>query len=266
MYHSLTISDWKITINTYDDWYLAPTSRPSFSPPSFSMQTLEIPGRDGLLDVTTSLTKFPTFGNRSGSFEFLIHPDSPYTWYETYQKVANHLHGQTKSVSLEDDPAYWYEGRFWLNDFKSGEKYSTITLNYSVQPYKKSKWTTLDTWDIDPFNLDRPVSSWFKDLIVSSDDYVETFDTISQFGDDIRQEIVGRGSVSPILIVESDDRNGIDISFRNEELGIFYTAHLNDGENEDPNIIFSMNYPNNWMRISAKGHGKLSIKYNIRSL
>lgn len=268
MYYSLTISDWKISANTYDDWYLVPTSRPYFAPPTFTSATIEIPGRNGSIDVATSLTKFPTFGNRTGTIEFLIHPDSPYTWYETYQKVANYLHGQTKQISLEDDPAYWYEGRLTVDSFKSDKRYSVIVIRYDLQPYKKSKWTTLETWPVDPFHLPagRVVSDYFKNLTVSSNDYEEVFDTISQFDDSRRQEMIGQVETIPNIIVSNTSGNGIDIQFLNEELQIAYVTHLPEGSTKDSNIIFSMYHPNNFMRISAKGQGNMSIEYNIRSL
>lgn len=269
MYYSLTIADDKSSINTYDDWYIAPTSRPLFSPPSFDMQIVTIPGRNGLLDVTTALTKFPTFGNRTGSFEFLIHPESLMTWHETYSKVANYLHGQTKKVSLEDDPSYWYEGRFWLNDFKSGDHYSKITIDYSVEPYKKSKWTTLETWEEDPFDLapDISISDWFKDLkSLFSDNWTQVFNSIERFDDRYRQEMIGQALFSPTIIINSEDGNGLDIWFENDEMQIQYINHLADGSTVDPSVIFSMQHPNNGLRLAVKGLGTVSIEYNIRSL
>ena len=38
---------------------------------------------------------------------------------------------------LEDDPEYYYEGRFSVNSWKSDKTHSSITINYSVAPYKK---------------------------------------------------------------------------------------------------------------------------------
>jgi hypothetical protein len=267
MYYSLTISDDKTSINTYDDWFIVPTSRPSFSPPSFEAHTIEIPGRNGLLDVTTAFTKFPTFGNRTGTFEFLIHPETPMTWHDTYSKIGNFIHGQTRKISLEDDPAYWYEGRFWLTDFKTGDHYSTITIEYSVEPYKKSKWSTIDDWEIDPFEFNEGVyiKDYFKDLESNSpDSWTQIFNS-ERFEHDKMQGIVGQAPTVPELIVEAFD-NGLDVWFENDELGIIYQTHLENGSNTDSNIIFSMLNPYNGVRMAIKGIGKLSIKYNIASL
>lgn len=283
MYYALTFdetdtntfgADFK-TVNTWDDWYLVPTNRPSFSPPSFNISTLTIPGRDGLLDVSSLLTKYPTYGNRTGSLEFLIHPDSPFSWSETYSKVSNYLHGQYRKVSLEDDAAYWYTGRFWLNEFKTNKHYSTISINYSLEPYKKSKWTTTENWIWDPFNFKNGVilRDYYLYLMVGNNesadepttDYKQIFNS-ANIQEEYRQEAIGRMTVCPKFIIESFDENGIDIWFENDELSIGYTVHMNDGETVDPNIIFSMQHPDNGVRVAAKGWGRVSIDFYIGSL
>lgn len=279
MYYSLTFTDNLGSINTYKDWYMAPTSRPFLSPPKFDIETINIPGRNGDLDVTTSLSKYPTFGNRTGSWEFLIHPESKFTWHETYSKVLNYLHGQTKKVSLEDDSSFLYEGRFWIDDFKSGEHYSTITINYNVWPFKKSKWTTIEEWEENPLNLpeDFDMLSKFKELTCDSPDSIsgDLYDTNEVYKqvfnswtipEEYRQMIIGYGVFSPIIIAESNSSKGLDVWFENTELGIDYRVHMNDGRNVNANILFSAYNPNNRVRIAVKGLGKLSIEYNIRSL
>lgn len=269
MYYSLTIADDMTSINTYDDWRIAPKERPSFSPPSFDMQTITINGRNGLFDVTTSLTRFPTFGNRTGSFTFLIHPESPYSWYDTYSKISNYLHGQTKRISLEDDSAFWYTGRLWLSSFKTGKTYSEITIEYSVEPYKKSKWTTVDVWDDFPYELPEGavISNYYKNLQSnSSSEWTQVFNSMTNFDDWNRQLIIGQGPTIPTLTINSDNGTGLDIWFENDELQIMYITHLADGEIKDTNIIFSMMHPNNGVRMAVKGVGKVSIKYNIQNL
>ena len=41
-------------------------------------------------------------------------------------------------LSLDDEPLFYYQGRVWVSDFKSDKNYSTLTLNYKLQPYKYS--------------------------------------------------------------------------------------------------------------------------------
>ena len=66
MYHSITFG----SKNTWEDWHLVPTSRPLFLPPKQKKSITDIPGGDGVLDMSEALTGYPVFNNREGSFEF----------------------------------------------------------------------------------------------------------------------------------------------------------------------------------------------------
>ena len=46
-----------------DDWRLVPASRPVFNPPAQKVKTLEIPGGDGVIDLSQSLTGYPVYQN-----------------------------------------------------------------------------------------------------------------------------------------------------------------------------------------------------------
>lgn len=154
MYHSVIFGEK----NTWDDWHLIPTSRPVINPPEPKINQVEIPGSDGSLDLTNALNPFVYFKNRTGSIEFMIVNDLYYLvrtheeWFEVYSEIANYLHGQKMRMILEDDPDYFYEGRFKVNSFKSGKNYSTITIDYDVNPYKWSVVSTLDNPDYYYYN------------------------------------------------------------------------------------------------------------------
>ena len=60
-------------------------------------------------------------------------------WLETYYDIADYIHGQKMRAVLEDDPHYYYEGRFSVNSWKSDKDWSKITIDYNVSPYKMRK-------------------------------------------------------------------------------------------------------------------------------
>ena len=68
MSHSITIG----TRNTYKDWYLVPDGRPVVAMPEPKLVTVDVPGRNGLLDLSESIRKFPVFSNRTGSWNFHV--------------------------------------------------------------------------------------------------------------------------------------------------------------------------------------------------
>ena len=161
MYHSITIGDK----NTWDDWHLIPATRPLFNPPTVKENMVNIPGGDGVLDLTASLAGRPTYNNRTGSWIFYVQNGFK-DWSVLYSEIMVYLHGQTFKAILEDDPAYFYEGRFSVNQWKSDKDYSQIVINYNVGPYKKEINNTGSDWLWDPFNFETGIIRNYKNLSV----------------------------------------------------------------------------------------------------
>ena len=161
MYHSITFGDK----NTWDDWHLIPTSRPFFVPPSPRTRYVEIPGADGNLNLNEILTGYPLYDNREGSIEFVVAQDY-WDWTTAYSTIMNYLHGNGMKAVLEDDPGYYYEGRFWVEEWASGAYFSTITIGYNVYPFKMSVQSSLDPWEWDTFNFETGVINDTKDISV----------------------------------------------------------------------------------------------------
>ena len=168
MYHSITFGEK----NTWDDWHLIPSSRPVFSPPQPNIRLLNIPGRSGSLDVTDTFGEV-VYADRTGSFEFYVdHETEPTTkevaderdfttwesWADAYSSIANYLHGQKFQAILEDDPHFYYEGRFMVNEWRSNANFSTIVISYTVQPYKFTIREAGDDWLWDDFFFGNPNS------------------------------------------------------------------------------------------------------------
>lgn len=128
MYHSLIISGR----NTYENWEMYPTSRPFVSPPEVKTNYIDIPGIDGGIDFTESLTGKAQYGYRKGSWEFMLIPQSD--WARVYRDLTNFLHGKIHTVVLEDDPDYQYTGRLSINAWRSEQHNSKIVINYVLDP------------------------------------------------------------------------------------------------------------------------------------
>ncbi len=161
MYHSITFGDK----NTWDDWHLIPEKRPLFNPPPVKTSIIEIPGSDGLLDLTTALSGRPLYGNRTGSWDFVVEPGFK-DWTLLYSEIMSHLHGQKMTAVLEDDPSYYYEGRFSVNKWDSDRDWSRITIDYSVGPFKNYAIGS-DRWEWDTFNFETGIIRNYKNLVVA---------------------------------------------------------------------------------------------------
>ena len=149
-YHSVVFGD----MNTYDDWHLVASERPAVAMPKVKTQYYDAPGSDGQIDVTNALSAEPVYSNREGSFEFYVLNDDPdYNWVEVYDKIVNYLHGKKMKMILEDDPEYYYKGRFAVEDWKTQPDWSRITISYNLEPFKyyvdDDRYAILD-WETNP--------------------------------------------------------------------------------------------------------------------
>ena len=177
--HSITFGDGSLTsdgkfagMNTWTNWHLVPSSRPTMPMPGFATKYIEIPGRDGTIDLSEFLVKRPVYGDRSGSFEFYVDNTKEKDWIGLYRRIATYLHGKRMKMCLTgDDPEYYYEGRFSLNEWASDQNWSRIVINYQVGPYKKAlrvQGAEDIIWDNFNFNTDYHWYVVFSDLEVTT--------------------------------------------------------------------------------------------------
>lgn len=148
MYHSIYFGTGTVGkngfsngANTWTTWHLIPSSRPSVAPPGISASSIQIPGRNGSIDMTEYLTGGLTFGDRSGSWDFLVDNDHEY-WVDIKNNITNFLHGKRMSCMLEDDPTRIYTGRFSVSEWKSEAVCSSITISYALEPFPQTRTVT----------------------------------------------------------------------------------------------------------------------------
>ncbi len=153
MYHSITFGNK----NTWDDWHLIPTSRPYMELPEIKTNIIDIPGAYGSLDISESLVGHILYENRQGSLEFYIDHEYWKSWVDTFHTIASYLHGQRMKCILEDDPGYYYDGRFTVSKWSSEESYSKITIDYDVYPFKKELTERSEPWLWDPFDFEEGI-------------------------------------------------------------------------------------------------------------
>lgn len=137
-----TVSKGGVTYNTFipfanswTDWHAIPSSRPSITHPAPAIKFIEIPGSSSYLDLTEFLTGGITYGQRQGSLSFYIDNEHE-NWETIRRKIVNTLHGKSVKMVLEDDPMYYYDGRFTVGNWESGASNSSITISYQLSPYK----------------------------------------------------------------------------------------------------------------------------------
>ena len=130
MVHSVVIDDHDL----YLRWHLVPKSRPYVAPAEMKTQYVEIPGSDFDLDYTESMTGKIQYKPRTGSWEFMMIPDGDSPLMK-YKDIQMYLDGRVRFAILRDYPTFAYKGRFWVSGVKSENMWSSITINYKVDPW-----------------------------------------------------------------------------------------------------------------------------------
>lgn len=176
------------TRHTFLDWFLSPVERPSIDKAEVKENYIEIPGTNGGLDLTESLTGSPLYKYIEGSFEFKILNDrklpilnnkceltkeKEITWEYLNRDIRSFLNGKERYMMLEDDPSWFYKGRFTVGRYDSSETAnSKITIAYKVYPFKRlsiNKESFETYFDAQPLRVDDTnklmISFWDKKTI-----------------------------------------------------------------------------------------------------
>lgn len=95
---------------------------------------VEVPGRNGLVNLTKGLTGNVTYSNRPLKFQYLT--SGTYEEVEETIDLFNSLHGETFKVIDDDTPDYYYEGEATVTVTRKGIL-TTITLELNANPFRE---------------------------------------------------------------------------------------------------------------------------------
>lgn len=108
------------------------------NPPQPKTYTVDIPGGDGVIDLTTALTGDVVYENRSQKFTFALINVKDFE--NVKMEVSNFLHGKAFDYQITMDPGYTYHGRFTVDTYNhqmySSGKLGLIEVSVDAEPYK----------------------------------------------------------------------------------------------------------------------------------
>lgn len=295
-----------ITKTLGDKYGLIPVKRPVISPPPKKENTLDIAGSFGITDLSTILTGYPIYSNRTGSLGdfMLLYPEyastieenrtiinrnirtdpqiSRYVWLDRYNALVNDLNGKPHKIMLadgmyEDDEIgketwWYYYGYLTVKNFTPGDKYSTVSIDYNLDPFrysylKRSELTYLDDDE----------KAKFQPIEVNNNSMTELFTinpVYSMHGNYFRHDIllsrpelyptfVELQPVYPTITVWTEDSNGIEIGFINDKLNMNRSEIYGPGVHEAYRFTIT---PNSACTFYAKGTGAVQIDWRDRAL
>lgn len=222
--------------HTYDEWGLRLVGI-KIGTPAPKKVLVEIPGGDGVLDLSRSLTGNIQYDTRQLEFTFDARNCNYFRWSDLLSDISGKLHGSREKIVLDTDQSYYYDGMIEVSSEKSNEATAKIVITAECQPYKMELYSSLEDWEWDTFDFENGIIREYGDLRV---DGSLTF------------QIEGRRKpVIPIFSVTSDDGNGLKVRLNGT------TYDLPDGTNR----IITLRIMEGINTLYFTGNGVVSIDY-----
>ncbi len=131
--------------HSWNDFALILTSK-EIGTPSIKTETIDIPGGDGVLDLTEFFGDVK-YSNRPLSFEFsTIVPQSEFM--NLFSRVQDALHGRKVEITLDEDAQWYYIGRLEISPWKAEKSIGKFTIDCDCEPYKVKKNDTIVTVNV----------------------------------------------------------------------------------------------------------------------
>ena len=195
--------------HTFRDWGLM-WSTATIPMPNARTKTVEVPGMNGVLDLTEAINGEVCYANRSLTFTFTA-DCSMEQWHALYTQIASYCHGKRLKVVLDTDPSYYYEGRIAVQSTKDNNVYGDLTVAVDADPFKQEMESAAEEWLWDPFSFETGIIRGYKDLSAPC-----TLQVI--------------GTAAPVVPVITCSA-ALTLAFNGE------TYQLKQGANENPDIV-----------------------------
>lgn len=117
----------------------------NFPRPAVKTYTVDVPGRDGLVDLSAALTGYPTFENVIGTVRFIVLKGSTFN----LKSFINTYHGQLMRIATNEDYPKYRIGRATVTaeELKLG-KLRTFTLTMNAEPFLWNALLSSQTFNV----------------------------------------------------------------------------------------------------------------------
>lgn len=131
------------SLHSFEEWGLI-LSEKEIGSPDIKESKVDVEGADGELDYTEAFGGVK-FGNRTIKFGFQKANISAREFLNLLSDVHDALYGRQMTVSLDDDPDWYYQGRCKVADFTHNGRIAKLSIEVDAEPYKLKKTATKRT-------------------------------------------------------------------------------------------------------------------------
>lgn len=205
-------------MHTYNDWGLDWVGY-TISAPTPQTKLISVPGHNGIIDLSESLTGNICYNNRTLTLTFTKF-QTVNEWSTNHSIIANYCHGKKHKITLDTDLNYYYLGRITVGSTQDNDTMGTYTFSVDADPFKYDHITSSDDWIWDDFCFPTDVIRGYKDIAVNGEADIKIIGT---------QRVV-----SPIVSCSSDMQ--VVLEYKSEGL---VSIDLSTGENRDYHLAIN---------------------------
>ena len=149
----ITVEASGAEFHSYNDWGLYITNTDYIGEPQQYTRLIEVPGRNGLLDLSEAVAGRQIYSKREIKIELAGTRDKT-DWDGVISDFRNDINGKVCKLQFDNDPGYYWRGRITIKDFSSCLNLGKFKVDVpNADPYKYSVTTSAEPWLWDPFNF-----------------------------------------------------------------------------------------------------------------
>lgn len=163
---TIKIEGTNTSYHTYEDWGLYITNTDCIGEPKQYTRYIEVPGRNGLLDLSEAIAGRQVYTSREIKIQ-VAGPKEKTTWTAVISAVRNAINGKIVNVIFDDDTNYFWRGRVEIKDFESALDLGKLTIRIpTADPYKYTLTSSTDPWIWDTFNFETGIITYIGAITV----------------------------------------------------------------------------------------------------
>lgn len=120
------------TKHSYDDWGVI-LEDTHIAPPLPKRYVVDVPARNGILDLTPELTPVMRYGSRTITYTFRVKAGG---WDDLMSGIYADIHGRTLDVTSDLDPDWHWHGCVTVDDFSSDQRTGVLVITVDADPFK----------------------------------------------------------------------------------------------------------------------------------
>ena len=152
--------------HSFNDWGIILSSK-VISPPEPQINKIDVPLRDGSIDLTEALTDDIKFKDRTITLNFTV--TDRVTWTAKVSEIENYLHGKKMKIVFDDDLAFYYFGRVSVNKWATNKSIGNLVIECTVEPFKYDMVSSAVDWEWDIFDFENSIINEMGELIVNGE-------------------------------------------------------------------------------------------------